>query len=219
MKSHWKVGMGLALLAGTAWAEAPKAATKIEWNDPAGDIYPGNGEENARDVVKLNLASDGTAILVTATLAKDEESTVAGDAVLLYFDTDDKAATGAKTDFDQPGFEFTGRLSVCLSYDGAQIAACAGGVPDQAPKTRHARAVVEKFTGKAGDSMRPYDNLATVLDGFGPATTPLKGRVLEIKIPYSTLGVKPGQKVRILVREGDQFSAEGFFPETRLTLQ
>lgn len=219
MKNQWKIGMGLALVAGTAWAEAPKAATKIEWSDPAGDIYPGNGEENARDVVKLSLASDGSAILVTATLAKDEQSSVAGDAVLLYFDTDDKAATGAKTDFDQPGFEYTGRLSVCLSYDGAQIAACAGGVSDQVPKTRHARAVVEKFTGKAGDSMRPYDNLATVLDGFGPATTPHKGRVLEIKIPYSTLGVKPGQKVRILVRESDQFSAEGFFPETRLTLQ
>lgn len=210
---------GLVVLALAAPVAAQKAVPAVEWSDPAGDINPGNGEENAHDVVKLSLASDGTRVLVTATLAGDERSTVAGDVVVLYFDTDNKPATGGTTDFAQPGFEYAVRLSVCLSYDGKDIAACAGGAEGQVPKTRHARAVVEKFIGKAGQDLRPYDTLEMVLDGFGPATAPLAGRVLAVEIPYAKLRVKPGQLVRVLVREGDQYSAEGFFPETRLVLK
>lgn len=219
MKTSWWVGAGLSLWAAALSAQASKAVPTVEWSDPAGDVTDYNGAENSRDVVKLALSSDGTNLHVKATVAADERGTLAGDVAVLYFDTDGKTTTGGTTDFDQPGFEVVGRLTVCVSYDGRDIAACAGGVSDQKPKTRHARPVIEKFTGKAGQPMRPYESLETVLEGFGPAEKPFSGRVFEFDFPYAKLGVKPGQKVRVLAREGDQYSQEGFFPEVWLTLK
>ncbi|MDX1998091.1 MAG: hypothetical protein SF066_10275 [Thermoanaerobaculia bacterium] len=219
MKTTKRIGVFLSLMAAALEAQAPKAVPRIDWSDPAGDVTDHNGAENSRDVINLALSSDGANVHVKATVAADERGTLAGDVAVLYFDLDGKTTTGGLTDFDQPGFEAVGRLSVCLSYDGRDIAACAGGVSDQKPKTRHARPVIEKFTGKPGQAMRPYESLDMVLDGFGPAEKPFSGRVFEFDFPYAKLGVKAGQTVRVLAREGDQYSQEGFFPEVWLTLK
>lgn len=219
MKMTWWIGTFVSLMAAALGAQAPKAVPMVEWTDPAGDVSEDNGPGNSRDVVKLAVSSDGTNLRVRATVAADERGTLAGDVAVLYFDLDGKTTTGGLTDFDQPGFEVVGRLTVCVSYDGRDIAACAGGASDQKPKTRHARPVIERFTGNAGQPMRPYESLERVLDGFGPAEKPLSGRVFEFDFPYAKLGVKPGQTVRVLAREGDQYSPEGFFPEVWLILK
>src|SRR4030095_5207368 len=89
------------------------------------------------------------------------------------------------------GFEFVAKLAVCTAYN-ENIGACAGGVPDTPPKSRHARIVLMKFKGAPGavlDMMSSED----LISGFGKAENPFTGRVLAGRIPYDKLGAKPGQ--------------------------
>ena len=209
--------VGALAVAGPPPALAQKAVPSVEYTDPAGDVSASNGPQNARDIVKLSLSSDGTSVLVTATLAQDEQSTMAGAAVRLYFDTDNNAATGGKIRSGQTGFEYAGGLYVCHG-DGDRIHACAGGGDGKAPKSRHARAALEKFKGKPGQAMWDFDASERMYDGFGSAKEPLKGRILAIKFPYADIGAKSGQVVRVLALEADAKDA-GVFPEARLVLK
>ena len=217
MKRLWIAGVVVAALVVAAPAGAEKAVPSVAYADAAGDVSASNGPENARDVVKLSLGSDGTNLLVTATLAQDEKSTMAGAAVRLYFDTDDKAATGGKIRYGQTGFEYAGGLYVCHG-DGDRIYACAGGGDGKAPKSRHARAALERFKGKPGQQMWDFDATERLYDGFGLAKEPLQGRTLAIKFPYADIGAKSGQVVRVLALEADA-NDEGLFPEVRLALK
>jgi hypothetical protein len=209
--------LGAAVLA--APVHAQKAVPSVELTDPAGDVQTFNGAENARDVVKLRLGSDGASILVGATLANDERGTLASSVVELYLDTDNKAATGGKT-ATRGGFEYVSKLSVCMAYSEDRIGACAGG-PGLPPKNRYARIVLDQFTGAAGEEIKVM-NSHEVVSGMGyveKGETPLQGRVLEGKIPYAKLGVKPGQVVRIVAREWGSDSDKGYFPDVLLALK
>jgi hypothetical protein len=210
--------------AGFLWvlvAAGPAHAQKVaaELTDPPGDVNPANnGPENARDVVKLSLGSDGTRLTVTATLAQDERSTMAGGVVRFYVDTDRKPATGGKTRYGQTGFEFEGELSVCHA-DASAITSCAGGGDGKPPRARYARVGLEQFTGKAGEEIQKYTTTRTVSSGMGAASgTPLVGRVVTAEVPYGDLGVKAGQVVRVLAFEVDA-NDDGAFPEVLLTLR
>ena len=198
-------------------ARAQKASAELP--DPSGDVNEANnGPENARDVVKLALGSDGTSLTIAATLAKDEKSTMAGGVVRFYVDTDRKTATGGKTRYGQAGFELEGELSVCHG-DATAITSCAGGGDGKPPKARHARAGLEAFTGKAGEEIQKYMTTRTVSSGMGsPSGPPLAGRVVAAAIPYADLGVKSGQVVRVLALEVDA-NDDGAFPEVLLTLK
>lgn len=203
------------LAAGPAHAQNASAVLA----DPPGDVNEANnGPENARDVVKLSLGSDGTSLTIAATLAKDEKSTMAGGVVRFYLDTDGKAATGGKTRYGQAGFELEAELSVCHG-DAAAITSCAGGGDGQAPKARYARAGLEQFTGTAGQEIQKYLTTRTVRSGMGsPSGPPLAGRLVTAAIPYADLGVKAGQLVRVLAFEVDARD-DGAFPEVVLTLK
>lgn len=223
MKAMSLAGMALAILIVADPAVAQKAVPSVELSDPAGDTIDMNGPENMRDVVKLSLGSDGTHVLVGATLDADERGTQAGSVVMLYLDTDNSPRTGGKVTAYWPhaGFEYLGELRVCVSYDGASLGACAGGLEGNAVKSRHARLSLERFKGAPGQAMDRFSRtLENVYSGVGEkAENPVQGRVLPIKIPYADVGLKPGQVVRILARETGQPNLVSFFPEVSLALK
>jgi hypothetical protein len=172
--------------------------------------------------VKASIASDGSNILVSATLKEDEHGDKAGAVLDLYLDTDGNPATGGMAywgkDAKPPrtGYEYRAQLSVCLAYD-ENVGACAGG-PPVPPKSRHARIVLDKFKGAPGADLDGM-NSEPLISGFGPATDPFTGRVLQGKIPYARLGLKPGQTVRISARKGDVAGEQSFLPDFVLALK
>jgi hypothetical protein len=227
MKKVSIIGAGLyALVAAGSASAAPVPALKpvpsFEYNNPAGDPNPKYGSPIERNVVKASITSDGSNILVSATLKEDEHGDSAGPVIDLYVDTDGNAATGGVAywgkDAKPPrtGYEYRAQLSVCLAYN-ENVGACAGGAP-QPPKSRHVRIVLDKFKGAPGADLDGM-NSQEVISGFGPANDPFTGRVLQGKIPYAKLGLKAGQAVRISARKGDVAGAESFFPDFLLALK
>ena len=217
----------LCALGVAAWASAAPGAVQkpvpaYDYNNPAGDPNPKYGSPIERNVVKANISSDGTNIVLSATLKEDEHGDKAGAVLDLYLDTDGNAATGGNAywgkDAKPPktGYEYRAQLSVCLAYD-KEIGACAGG-PPVAPKSRHARIVLDKFKGTPGQELDGM-NSTPIISGFGPATDPFSGRVLQGKVPYAQLGLKSGQTVRISARKGDVAGEESFFPDFLLALK
>jgi hypothetical protein len=180
MKKASAVGVGLCamIVAGPASAApipALKPVPSYEYSNPAGDPNPKYGSPIGRNVVKASIASDGSNILVNATLKEDEHGEKAGPVLDLYIDTDGDAATGGKAywgkDAKPPkaGYEYRAQLSVCLAYD-ENVGACAGG-PPVPPKSRHARIVLDKFKGTAGADLDGM-NSDSLINGFGPPAIP-----------------------------------------------
>jgi hypothetical protein len=218
------------LAASVAWAEeAPlpvrKAAGSIELTDPIGDIEPlhssGDKDYPGYDVVKLALASDGKTLAISATL-HDPPGPFASEVLELFFDTDRQAGTGAQMIFPKiGGFEYKAQLDACIDFSD-KSGACIGGTSDAKVKaTAHYGAIdLSHYTGKG-----PYDK-EDVVDALG-----FPGRKASIKTPigsdlvvrgaidYADLKVKPGQTIRILVREGSSSGLAGYFPEILLTLK
>jgi hypothetical protein len=227
MRNMSIVGLGLVALgvAGPA-AAAPAAGAKavpfVEFTDAGGSPPSINGPGNDRHVVKARLESDGSNILVSATLSEDEHGTIAGHVLDMYLDTDGNPQTGGAAHWGQQltppkrGYEYRAQLSVCLAWN-ENIGACAGGAASP-PKSRHARIVLDRFKGEAGAvlDMMSSDSL---ISGFGPAGDPLTGRVLQGKIPYAKLGVKPGQAIRVSTQGAGVSRDEGFFPDAVLALK
>jgi hypothetical protein len=221
--------LGLCVAAGTRVFAAPAApagaaaVTSVDLTDPAGDVNKINGPGNDRDVVKLSLASDGTSVRVSATLAEDEHGDMAASVVDLYIDTDGNAKTGgaapwgAKATPPRQGYEYRGRLSVCMAWDGS-IGSCSGGPPVPG-MTRHDRLELDKFKGTAGQEIG-FDTSDTVVNVIGrPGGAPLQGRVLNGAIPYAALGARSGQVLRISAREASGNGSAGFFPDVLLALK
>jgi hypothetical protein len=228
MRKSSMVGTGLlALVAAGSASAAPAPALKpvpaFEYSNPAGDPNPKYGSPIERNVVKASITSDGSNILVSATLKEDEHGDSAGPVIDLYVDTDGNEATGGKAywgkDAKPPraGYEYRAQLSVCLAYNTETVGACAGG-GSQPPKSRHVRIVLDKFKGAPGADLDMM-NSEPVISGFSPATDPFTGRVLQGKIPYAKLGLKPGQAVRISARKGAVAGEESFFPDFLLALK
>jgi hypothetical protein len=202
--------------------EVKKATGKIELTDPAGDvdaIHGSSGDYPGLDVVGLAIASDGKQISFTATL-KDPPGSFATDVLTIYFDTDNKAATGMEMTFPElKGFEYKATLDACADYSD-KSSACVGG-SSKAKPTRHWGAInLDKFKGKG-----QYDT-DTVVDNMGfpgrkaSAQTPINGKVIQGAIDYADLGVKPGQTIRILVSESCAGgNLDSYFPEIQLKLQ
>jgi hypothetical protein len=120
------------------------------------------------------------------------------------------------------GFEYKAQLDACIDFSD-KSGACIGGTSDAKVKaTAHYAAIdLSRYTGKG-----PYDK-EDVVDALG-----FPGRKASIKTPigpdlvlrgaidYADLKVKPGQTIRILVREGSSSSdLAGYFPEILLTLK
>jgi len=222
----------LAILAvSPVWGEdAPlpvkKAVGSIELTDPVGDVEPihssGNKDYPGYDVVKLALATDGKTLAVSATL-HDPPGLFASDVLELFFDTDNRAATGAQMVFPKiGGFEYRAQLDACIDFSD-KSSACIGGTSDAKAKAtaRYGAIDLSRYIGKG-----PYDK-EDVVDALGfpgrkaSAKTPIgPDLVVRGTIDYADLKVKPGQTIRILVREASsKTDLAGYFPEILLTLK
>jgi hypothetical protein len=237
MRSPYPVLRSLAVLvlfipaASVAWAaDAPlpvkKAAGSIELTDPVGDVEPihssGDKDYPGYDVVKLALASDGKVLAISATL-HDAPGVFASNVLEIFFDTDNKAATGAQMTFPEiGGFEYKAELDACIAFSD-KSAACVGGTSDAKVKpTAHYAAIdLSRYTGKG-----PYDKEDVVSSLSFPGQkasvkTPIgPDLVVRGTIDYADLKVKSGQTIRILVREASsKTDLKGYFPEILLTLK
>ena len=213
----------LALSAYAADTTKPlKAKGSIELTDPAGDVAPihtsNDKDYPGFDVVKLSIKSDGKQIAVAATL-KDPPGEFASSAVEIDFDTDNNPKSGVTFIYPKiGGFEYVGKLCACADY-ADRSSACTGG--SKAKATTHWAAVnLARFTGK-----NEYEK-DTVVDSMGfpgkkaSGKTPIAGMLVQGAFDYADLGVKPGQTIRLLVKESHGTGADdGYFPEILLTLK
>ncbi len=108
------------------------------------------------------------------------------------------------------GFERQVNLNACLEYtDGTS--ACIGSF-DKGVKRTYAMATVQRYTGK--------DSATEPQMGSFDTPVPSDGKVFQAKIKYASLGVKPGQTLRIIAREaGAGLDLDAYFPELLLTLK
>jgi len=196
-----------------------KATGSLELTDPAGDVEPIHSDTRdypGLDVIKLALVSDGKQLKVTATL-KDPPGVFADSVVELYFDTDRNAKTGAELTFPPlGGFEYFAKLLACVDYDD-KSSACVGG--SKGKPVRHWAGIdLERYQGKG-----PYDK-KSVVDSMGfsgskaSVQTPISATTVLGVIDYADLKVKPGQTIRLLIRETSG-KMEDSFPEIWLTLK
>jgi hypothetical protein len=215
----------------TAWQTpaAVKAAGSLELTDPAGDVQPiiyrrsvGNGPERevkypAFDVVKLALSSDGKAITIAATLTAPP-ALASYEVLELFVDADNNAKTGITLPgppSNLTGLEFYGTLEDCLEHDMFGTT-CAG--TDEKPKGHSAIVTLEKY----GKDWMFKDTLLSI-PASGSVKEPKKvavvGPLVQASVEYSAMGVKPGQTIRLMVREACAATGQGFFPEIVFALK
>ena len=226
------VASALTLMAEGQSPAAPVTATgAVELADPAGDIKPiiyresvGNGPERevrypGFDVVKLGISSDGRLVTFTATLAA-APARASYEVLEFYVDTDNNARTGINQPFDKRlvGLEYYGTLEDCLVHPtfGTQ---CAGAEANPIPHT--AMVSLERY----GKEWMNKDTLLTFpapTPDTQAALTPVKGAVVQSTLPYSAFAGRPGQTIKLYVREacaGEMSGPDGFFPPILLTLK
>ena len=218
--NRWLAAGAVALIAVSAGAQTRKAAGSIDLTDPAGDVAPIHTSDNVDypgfDVVKLSVKSDGKQIVFVATL-QDPPGSFASRVIELYFDVDNNAKSGASLGFPPAdGFEYTAELSACVDYaDGSS--ACAGGSKAK-PKSHWAAINLSRYKGK-----KEYEK-DTVVDSMGfpgakpSAKAPITAKIVQGSIDYADLEVKPGQTIRLLIKESHDKDT-GLFPEVLLTLK
>jgi hypothetical protein len=215
---------------------APQTVTgvgTVQLTDPAGDVGPivflasvGTGPSRevkhpGLDVVALSIVSDGTRLTLSATLAAPPGN--AASTVVEYFvDVDNKRETGvtiAAADARLAGLEFTGELSLCIERDLFGIA-CIGET--QKLIARSAVLTLDKY---GSEWMFTDPVVGRPMTGPAPEArqTPVMGSIVSSAIDYASLGVKPGQTIRLVLREHltpDVGTIKrGYFPEVVLTLR
>lgn len=210
----------------------PLAATgSIELTDPAGDVQPivylesvGAGPEKevqypGFDVLKLAVASDGTAVTFTATLSAPP-SRASYEVLEFYVDADNNVKTGVTPPFDArlAGLEYYGTLEDCLEHPFFGTT-CAGVQPQPGPHS--AIVTLEKY-GKEWMNKDVLLSLPASGAVKEPQKTRIAGAVVQASVPYAAMRVKPGQTIRLMVREacaGKLGGPEGYFPDIVLTLK
>jgi hypothetical protein len=213
----------LALATAWSWAQTPgpkRATGMVELDDAAGDIegiHSTGGEEPPLDVTHVKISSDGKRLSLDVTLAQPPGD-FASSALDVYVDTDHDPKTGPEVRDHGSGWDYKLKLESCIDYtDGAS--ACEGGSSKAKPKSRWAAVNLDKLT----DSSFSGDTVVDSMGFFGAkasAKTPVTGKVLAGGIDYADLGVKPGQTIRLLMREtGGSPTDDGYFPEVLLTLK
>lgn len=192
------------------------AKHSLTLDDAAGDVQDHDGHPG-KDVVRLVIDSDGQNLKITTTLKKNVEQYLkghlAGDVVLLYFDTDTKKETGGKTFWgNKTGFEYLVGVRTCISYkEGGE--ACAGGLK-LTPEKYFTSIKTEKFEQGKTSSKSIHDIF------WKSPRSDISGNTAVATIPYSEIGVSSGQTIRIAVREEDSsFDEKSFFPEIMFTLK
>lgn len=199
-------------LSSSVFAAQPKKVTgQATLDAPTGAVQAmqtSDGEVPGRDVAKLLFDSDGKDLTVAATLTSDLSGTFATDLVQVYVDRDNDAATGGEATWGvEKGFEDEVELLICVEYEsGAE--ACSGGAGGKAAAYYAVARVTDVASGNAAKSV------------FDLPKTPIEGKTVTAKVPYSDLGVKSGQTVRVYARKSSgPYDETSFYPAILLTLK
>ena len=176
--------------------------------------YPG------LDVVKLTISSDGKLLTFAAALTA-APAQAAYEVLEFHVDTDNNAKTGI-THPDAAaitGMEFYGTLEVCLDRQTFGLA-CAG--TDPKPLARLAVVTLEQYgrDWMFKDTLISFPAAGKVKE---PTKTPIVGTVVQATVDYASMGLKPGQTIRLVVREycagKIKNVPQGYFPEIVLTIK
>jgi hypothetical protein len=218
--------------AAAAGARIVSANGRAELTDPAGDVKPivyrqsvGTGPEKevkfpGFDIVKLAVSSDGKAITFAATLSAPPAN-AAAEVIEFYADTDNNPKTGVTHPDSRllTGVEFYGTLEACLESLSFGTT-CTG--TDAQPAGHTGVVMLEKF-GRDWMFKDALIDLPAVGKVKEPQKQPIKGPVVQGTLDYASMGLKPGQTIRLVARE---FSAglvnnvgQGYLPEILLTLK
>ena len=206
-----------------------KAVGSVELTDPAGDIEPivyresvGDGPEKevkypGFDVVKLAVTSDGTTLSFAATLTAPPAS-AAFDVLEFFVDADNSSATGITPPASPAalaGLEFYGTLEVCLEHTCSAHDARAPPMRPGGPHRHRQPGEIRQGVDVQGHAPGP----AGLGLGEGSQESHDHGPVVQASVPYAAMGLKPGQTIRLVVREACAGKMAGFFPDIVLTLK
>ena len=219
-----------------AWAVAQTSSLRpalaaVELTDPAGDVEPiiyrhsvGNGPETevkypGFDVTKVTIVSDGTRLTLTATLTQ-APGVAAFDVLEFHIDADNNAKTGiTHTIAPRPlaGLEYYGTLTSCLETSRGPF--CTG--TSDRPSGHSAIMSLEKYgrDWMFKDTLVDYPAVPPVKEA---ERTPSRGAVVSASVGYAALGLKPGQTIRLILREycaATTGPSQGYFPDVLLTLK
>ena len=139
--------------------------------------------------------------------------------VLEFFvDVDNNPKTGITlpaTPSNLTGLEFYGTLEDCLEH-ATFGTMCAG--TQAAPKGHSAIVTLEKY----GKDWMFKDTLLSI-PASGSVKEPKKvavtGPLVHASVDYAAMSLKPGQTIRLMVREACAAKDQGFFPEIVLTVK
>lgn len=214
-------GAALALAFG-AQAGVMKAKGGIELKDATGDVNPistSSGSYPGLDVEKVAISSDGKQLKFDVTL-KEPPHNFASSVIEVFFDTDNDPKTGAASMFyrDRTGFSHKGHIDSCIKFDNG-MTACTGGSSKAKPVKRFAAMGLYVLTGKSDAQKKETVSAMGFPGRKAGKKTPVKGKVITGVLDYADLKVKPGQTIRILIREScGPIKASSLFPEVLLTL-
>lgn len=203
--------------AGFVQAEPLKARHSISLVDASGDVQEQSGHPG-KDVVNLDITSDGKSIRLTLKFQKEIafylDGHLAGEVLSVNFDTDNDETTGGKTFWgDKKGFEYRVGLRTCIMYkNGGKV--CVGGL--KKPSAGYFAAIqTEKYTKQGKPDTK---NIHEIF--WKSPQQDVKGNQAMFTIPYSEIGAATGQTVRMAIREVDSyFNEKSFFPDILFTLK
>jgi hypothetical protein len=229
------VALGRPIGAQTSAAPGARVTStdgRAELTDPAGDVKPivyresvGSGPEKevsypGLDVVKLAVSSDGRAITFAATLAAPPAKAGA-EVIEFHVDADNNPKTGITHPDSKllAGVEFYGTLEACLEHPSFGTT-CSNTDPN--PSGHTAIVTLEKY-GRDWMFKDTLIDLPATGSVKEPKKAPIAGSVVQATVDYAAMALKPGQTIRLVVREVGAGKAnnvgQGYLPEILLTLK
>ncbi len=194
-------------------AEKQKAVDSIQLPAPAAESQ-WNADQKREQISGIAVRSDGKYLTIGANL-KNKLTTRAGTELRVYIDTDNNTATGgADKSGTRKGYEYNAVVRACIESVGGDLN-CGDGLHTKNPKSYSGFADVERY--KTGDPANGTDSVRDFFNGAEP--TPSDGKLVEGKIAYADLDLKPGQTIRLSVTTASIDNDYNFFPDILLKLK
>ena len=200
----------LLLCCSAASAQRKAGRHKIVLEDPVGDVQENDGKPG-KDVVKVSITSDGGSLTVVAELREEIsyylKDQMAGPVIELHFNTDNNDKTGGIPFWgtEKKGFEYQMNLMACIKYKNGGLATMGSLGDDIAGYCSSYSMYKYKQDKKMPESIN---------SALESTQKDINGKEVEITIPYSEIGIKPGTRMRIAIRESDgPFTDDSYFPE------
>lgn len=169
------------------------------------------------DVVTASGTSGDDRLTITVAFADDilagAKASKMGDSPFsLYVDTDANPQTGG-----EKGGEYWVRVHIGVKYtNGGE--ATTGGMSDFEVKDVFGTYDVEPFKkGESGWDVFMRYNADDKAQERRVKHCSISGKEITVKIPYAELGIKPGQVIRVWVREAQDADLNATLPEGKLT--